>query len=274
MSLRICRAFEVLQFSKVKIMSELLVKERQLVLPGEILAKGLDYLPSGGTFRIGQEVKSKFLGLVRLKDKFLGVIPLAGVYVPKTGDGIVAVVSEIQSSFWIMDINSPYDAILPMSEATAEYIDTTETDLSSIYDIGDVVFIKVLNVSRSKHTSLTMNDYRAKKLIGGRLMRITPTKVPRVIGKEGTMVETIKNRTGCQIVVGQNGIVWLKGQKEALAAKTILTIEKEAHTSGLTDRIIKMLEQEGLSATEPAKNFEEEGKRENYRNTEEKTDNN
>ena len=121
-------------------MSELLVKERQLVLPGEILAKGLDYLPSGGTFRQGQEVKSKFLGLVRLKEKFLGVIPLAGVYVPKSGDGIVSVVSEIQSSFWIMDINSPYDAILPLSEATAEFIDTAETDLSSIFDIGDVVF--------------------------------------------------------------------------------------------------------------------------------------
>src|SRR3989344_3996763 len=225
-------------------MSELLAKERQLVLPGEELAKGLDYLPSGGTFRTGKEVKSKFLGLVRLKEKFLGVIPLAGVYVPKTGDGIVAMVSEIQSSFWIMDINSPYDAILPLSEATAEYVDTAETDLSSIFDIGDIVFIKVFNVARSKHTSLTMNDYRAKKLVGGRL-----TKIPRVIGKEGTMVETIKNRTGCQIVVGQNGVVWLKGQKEALAAKTILTIEKEAHTSGLTDRIAKMLEAEALPSS-------------------------
>ena len=247
-------------------MSELLVKERQLVLPGEILAKGLDYLPSGGTFRQGQEVKSKFLGLVRLKEKFLGVIPLAGVYVPKSGDGIVSVVSEIQSSFWIMDINSPYDAILPLSEATAEFIDTAETDLSSIFDIGDVVFIKVLTVSRSKHTSLTMNDYRAKKLIGGRLLRITPTKVPRVIGKEGTMVETIKNRTGCQIVVGQNGIVWLKGQNETLAAKAILTIEKEAHIAGLTDRIAKMLESEGLPAGAPVVKDEEIGKRENYRN--------
>ena len=253
-------------------MSELLAKERQLVLPGEVLARGLDYLPSGGTFRVGQEVKSKFLGLVRLKEKFLGVIPLAGVYVPKTGDGIVAMVSEIQSSFWIMDINSPYDAILPLSEATAEYVDTAETDLSTIFDIGDVVFIKVLNVARSKHTSLTMNDYRAKKLVGGRLIKITPTKVPRVIGKEGTMVETIKNKTGCQIVVGQNGVVWLKGQQEALAAKTILTIEKEAHTSGLTDRIAKMLEQEGLIAGAPAPALEESGERKSYRseNEEEK----
>lgn len=248
-------------------MSELLAKERQLVLPGEILAKGIDFLPSGGTYRQGQEVRSKFLGLVRLKEKFLGVTPLSGVYVPKAGDGIVAMISEIQSSFWIMDINSPYDAILPLSEATEEYVDTAETDLSSIFDIGDIVFIKVLNVARSKHTSLTMNDYRAKKLIGGRLIRITPTKVPRVIGKEGTMVEMIKNRTGCQIVVGQNGVVWVKGMKEALAVKAVLTIEKEAHIEGLTDRIAKMLEAEGLQEGVPVVNVEE-GKGENYRNEE------
>jgi len=221
----------------------LLVKERQLVVPGEVLARGLEWLPSAGCYRANNEVRAKQLGLVRLKERFVGVVPLAGVYVPRPGDGIIGVVNDIQSTFWIVNINSPYDSILQLGEAVGEYVDTTKTDISVYYDIGDIVYAKVLAVSRSKSVQLTMNDYRAKKLAGGRLMHITPSKVPRMIGREGSMIELIKNKTGCQIVVGQNGVVWLKGEKEALAAKAVLTIEAEAHIEGLTDRITKLLEE-------------------------------
>jgi len=224
--------------------SELLVKERDLVTPGDILAKGLDYIPSAGSYRAGTDVKSKFLGLVRLKEKIISVTPINGVYIPKPGDGIIATVSDLQNTFWILDVNSPYDAILPISEATPERIEQG-TDLSIFFDVGDVVYCKVLNVSKSKNTSLTMDDYRAKKLIGGRLMTVAPSKVPRIIGKEGSMIELIKRYTGCQITVGQNGVVWLKGLNEALAAKTILMIENEAHKEGLTERITTMLQKEG-----------------------------
>ncbi len=220
----------------------LLAKERQLVVPGEVLARGLEWLPSAGCYRNDNEVRAKQLGLVRIKDRFVGVTPLAGVYVPRPGDGIIGVVTDIQSTFWIVNINSPYDSIVQLGEAVGEYVDTTKTDISVYYDIGDVIYAKVLSVSRGKSVQLTMNDYRAKKLIGGRLMRITPSKVPRLIGKAGSMVELIKNKTGCQIVVGQNGVVWLKGEKEALAAKAVIQIEAEAHIEGLTDRVTKMLD--------------------------------
>jgi len=73
-------------------------------------------------------------------------------------------------------------------------------------------------------------------------LTITPSKVPRLIGKQGSMIELIKNKTNCQIIVGQNGVVWIKGEQEGLAAKAILTIENESHISGLTDKITAMLE--------------------------------
>ena len=96
-------------------------------------------------------------------------------------------------------------------------------------------------ISKSKNVTLSMNDYRAKKLNGGRLLKITPYKVPRLIGKEGSMIELIKNKTKCQIIVGQNGVVWIKGEKEGLAARAITMIEEESHTSGLTDKISGLL---------------------------------
>jgi exosome complex component RRP4 len=233
--------------------SELLVKERQLVVPGDVVARGLEFLPGAGSYRKNSDIRSKLLGLVRLKDRIVGVVPLSGVYVPKPGDGIIGTVSDMQSTFWIFDINSPYDALLQLGEATAEYVDISKTDISVYFDIGDVVYAKILNVSRSKNVTLTMNDYRAKKLIGGRLMKVTPSKVPRIIGKEGSMIELIKKYTGCHIVVGQNGVVWLKGSNEALAAKTVLMIEREAHISGLTDRVTAMLKEEGTPEPEQAR---------------------
>jgi exosome complex component RRP4 len=225
-----------------EVKSEIFVKERQLVIPGEILAKGLDFLPSSGCYRVNNELKSKLLGLVKLKDRFIGIIPLAGVYIPKTGDGIIGLVEDMQTTIWIVDINSPYDAILPLGEAVGEYVDLNRTDISIYYDIGDLIYAKVLNVSKSKQVQLTMNDHRARKLISGRVLTITPSKVPRLIGKQGSMIELIKNKTKCQIIVGQNGVVWIKGEQEGLAAKAILTIENESHISGLTDKITAMLE--------------------------------
>lgn len=222
--------------------SELLIKERKLVTPGDIIARGLEYLPGAGCYRTDHEIKSKLLGLLKVKDRMLSVIPLAGVYVPKPGDGIIGIVTDMQTTFWILDINSPYDAILQIGEAVKEYVDLSKTDISVYFDVGDVVYAKVLNVTKSKNVQLTMADYRAKKLTGGRLLHITPSKVPRLIGKGGSMIELIKGKTGCQIVVGQNGLVWLRGTDESLASKAVLMVEQEAHIAGLTDRITKMLE--------------------------------
>ena len=75
-------------------------------------------------------------------------------------------------------------------------------------------------------------------------MKITPSKVQRLIGREGSMIEMIKDKTKTQIIVGQNGIVWLKGEKESLAVKAVLTIENESHTVGLTDRVSQLLDKE------------------------------
>jgi exosome complex component RRP4 len=222
--------------------SELLVNERQLVVPGEVLATGLDFLPSSGCFREDNKVKAKLMGLVKLRERFIVVVPLAGVYIPKTGDGIIAQVEDMQSTMWITNINSPYDAILTLGEAVGEYVDLSKTDISVYYDIGDLVYAKILNVSKSKQVQLTMNDHRARKLMGGRMINITPSKVPRLIGKDGSMIELIKNKTNCQIIVGQNGIAWVKGEKEALASKAILMINDESHIVGLTDKISQLLE--------------------------------
>jgi exosome complex component RRP4 len=86
-----------------------------------------------------------------------------------------------------------------------------------------------------------MRDFTARKLFDGITMKVTPTKIPRIIGKGGSMVTLIKSKTNCEIVSGQNGLIWIRGEEKAKAVEAILTIEKESHTDGLTERIEKLL---------------------------------
>ena len=60
---------------------DLYIKNRELVVPGEKLAKG-DYLLGEGTFRKADEIYASVMGLVDTKERFIKVIPLSGKYVP------------------------------------------------------------------------------------------------------------------------------------------------------------------------------------------------
>ena len=53
------------------------------------------------------------------------------------------------------------------------------------------------------------------------------------------MITLLKDKTGCQITVGQNGYVWIKGtpQGEFKAEAAINLIAARAHESGLTNKI-------------------------------------
>ena len=221
----------------------ILVKERDIVTPGETLAEGLDYLPGQGTYRKEERIISKLVGIVNIDKKIIKVTPLSGKYLPKKGDLVIAKVIDITLNGWRLDINSPYSAMMLAKEATTRMVRKGE-DLSRILDIGNYVLAKVKNVTSQNLVDLTMNEPELKKLSEGLIIRISPVKVPRVIGTRGSMVSMIKKETGCKIIVGQNGMVWIHGDEkgEVLAANAIRRIEKEAHINGLTEKIKEMLE--------------------------------
>lgn len=224
--------------------SKILKKDKELTVPGEIVAQGLDYLPGQGTYRKGEDVISKVLGIVKTKNSVITIIPLAGVYIPRENDKIIGQIEEVENTSWRVGINSSYRGFLNLSNAVGEYVDTKKTDLTYYYDTGDLIYCKVLDVKRGGGTALTMLDRICRKLKEGKVVNITPSKVPRLIGKRGSMIEKIKEGSGCRIIVGQNGLVWIKGEKEGLATKAIEVIERESHKEGLTDKIEKMMKGE------------------------------
>jgi len=116
--------------------------------------------------------------------------------------------------------------------------------LPSVFDIGDMVITKIIAYDRTRDPQLTVREPGLGKITRGQIMQITPTKIPRVIGKKGSMINMIKDYTGCHIVLGQNGVILISGktpENEQLAMTAIRKIDEESHISGLTDRVTEML---------------------------------
>jgi exosome complex component RRP4 len=61
------------------------------------------------------------------------------------------------------------------------------------------------------------------------------------------MVNTLKELTGCDLLVAVNGRIHVKCPNEDVEAVAILAIkmiEREAHTTGLTNRVKRFIEEE------------------------------
>lgn len=226
-------------------MSSINVKDKDIVVPGEIVAVGMDIFPGMGTYREGENIISARLGLVQIEGRTIKLIPLSGRYIPKKFDTIICKVIDVSLNGWRLDTYSPYSAMLPMKEATSQFI-ARGADLTQFYDIGDYVVCKIINVTSQKLVDVSMRGPGLRKLKGGRILNVASNKIPRIVGKQGSMVSMIKDATRCNITVGQNGLIWMEGapEDEMLAIASIRKIEEESHLSGLTDKIKEFLEKE------------------------------
>lgn len=223
-------------------MSKINVKDKDIAVPGEILAVGMESFPGIGTYREGENIIAVRLGLVQLDGRTIKLIPLSGRYIPQKYDTIICKVIDVSMNGWRLDTNSPYSAMLSMKDATSQFI-PRGADLKKFYDIGDNVVCKIFNVTSQKLVDITMKGMGLGKLKGGRIINVSSNKVPRIVGKQGSMVSMIKQATKCNITVGQNGLIWIDGSPkgELLAVNAIRKIEEESHLSGLTEKIEEFL---------------------------------
>ncbi len=229
--------------------------DKKLVIPGDFLSDDVK-LADEGTYVENGKVFSSVFGIASFKNH-IKVTSLSGKYIPKPGDMIIGVIKEIAFSNWIVDIRSPYEGLLHISE-TPRRIESA--DMPKYLNIGDSIVTLVKDVDANMKVELTVNDQRLKQIKEGRVIEVTPSKVPRLIGRGGSMIAMLKNETGCNIFIGQNGRVWITGRDKGmdLAARAILKIERETHISGLTDRITRFLkEQKGEKPKEKEPVIEE-----------------
>jgi exosome complex component RRP4 len=109
---------------------------------------------------------------------------------------------------------------------------------------GDLIAARIIAFDRTRDPMLTIQDKDLGKIPRGELLKISPTRVPRLIGKRGSMIQTIEQATQTRILIGQNGIVVVMGRNldgTKLAIRAIRMVEEEAHTANLTQRVKVLL---------------------------------
>jgi len=227
-------------------------EKKQLVTPGELLAEG-DYLPGDNTYLEENKVYASRIGLVDCENKRVNVVALRAFYVPKVGDLVIGAVIEVGFNGWTVDIKSPYTALLRASDVLSRPFKPQNDELSQVLSAGDLIVAKIASYDRAHDPQLTVSEPGLGKITRGQITRVTPTKIPRVIGKKGSMISMIKQETNCQIILGLNGVILVTGKSpedEELAITAIRKIEEESHTTGLTDRITQFLKEEKIKPEE------------------------
>ncbi|MCG3217506.1 MAG: RNA-binding protein [Candidatus Heimdallarchaeota archaeon] len=221
----------------------LLVKNNGIVVPGEQVAEG-EYKANQGVFQSEEKFYSTLTGLLIVSGESLRIQPLQGAYAPKVGDLVIGKITDAGLTSWKVDIGGAYEAILAVSNATSRRFDPIRDDTRRIYEVGDAIRAKIISFNRTKDPSLLTRERGLGKLHDGRVIEVSPVHISRIIGRRGSMIAMVKRMTKTRILVGQNGRVWISGntrEEEILAIRAIEKIDREAHTTGLTERVSELL---------------------------------
>ena len=214
---------------------------RKIVIPGEVIVEGGEYLPGEGTEKRGNFIVSLIYGLEEISNNLVKIIPLSGTYHPRRGNVVIGKVENITFSGWVIDIETAESAFLPLIEVP-RYVNKDALD--EVMTVGDIVAAKIWNMNK-RGIDLSIKSRGLGKIDDGLIIRINSNKVPRVIGKEGSMIKIIKDKTNCNITVGQNGLIWIKGEKiedELFAKEAVLFVAENSFIFGLTEELTKWLD--------------------------------
>lgn len=233
-------------------MAKIHVSPRSIVVPGDLIAEG-DDVEAESLFieKRGKKFYATITGLVSIEqvdDMYkINIIPLEGAYIPRPGDIVIGLVEDIGLTHWEIDISSPYKGILTVQEALDKPFNPVTDSLKRYLDVGDYVVAKVIAFDRARDPLLTIKGKGLGRVTEGSIVEIKPSRVPRVIGKKGSMVNMLIKETGCEILVGQNGRILIKCPNKDIEEVLILSIKKieaEAHTTGLTERVREFIRKE------------------------------
>lgn len=197
---------------------------RKIVLPGEKIADKAVRMTN--TFIEGDATYAAVVGML---DEDGTYIPLEARYRPLIGDTIVAIVMDVKSAGYSLDTNLPAGGFL------------SSRVMRLTLDIGDVIMGKVMNVDEVGEIDLS----EIKKLPKGKIVDFPSAKIPRLIGRKNSMVNVLRDAAGGEIIIGNNGYVWLSEKTDIpLVLKAMKLIIKKAHFSGLTDQVTEFLRKE------------------------------
>jgi len=173
---------------------------------------------------------SKYILLVN-EDK---TTRLFGYYMPEVNDIVIGKVIDVLSNGWIIDINSPYVGKLSLKDSGV--------DPSDLYTYGDYILCQIVKITKNKLIDLEIK--KKEKLNDGLILKVDPARIPRLIGKNSSMLNLIKEKLKIDIIIGKNGRVYLNGDinNVSKAVDIIRFVVNNSYKRGLTEKVKEILE--------------------------------
>ncbi|MDG6994795.1 MAG: KH domain-containing protein [Nitrososphaerota archaeon] len=223
--------------------------KRRYVIPGEVVARG-NLRADVNVARVGEKLVATRVGMAEVGHDVVRVIALSGPYIPRIDDLVVAKIIDYSAFAWEADMNSCFFGILPAASVFGRDFSPAKDSLTDKLAVGDMIAAKVIAFDRTRDPLLSISGPGLGRIPRGQVVRISPAKVPRLIGKKGSMIKTIESGTRSRMLVGQNGVVVIVGSAEDTlkAMDAINMVEQEAHSADLIERVQKML---GMVVTPP-----------------------
>ena len=219
--------------------------KKQYVIPGDVITTSPLRLRENVTLD-GKRIIATSIGLTNIYDDSVRVIPLSAVYLPKIDDIVIGKIKSIFGNSWFADINSCYEGMLLGQDVFGRGSSPTMSDMKSRLDIGDLICAKIANFDRSREPLISIADQNLGKIDSGELVKISPPKIPRLIGKHGSMIQTIESSTDTSITIGQNGLIVLKSESGSNLDKIIKIfkmLDSTTDDSNMDEKIQKILDE-------------------------------
>ena len=220
-----------------------LESKKRYVIPGDVITTAPLRLRENVTLD-GKRISATAIGLSDVSHDSVRVIPLSGIYLPKVDDLVIGMIKYIHGNSWFADINSCYEGMLLAKDVFGRGSNPQLVDMKARLDKSDLILARVANFDRTREPLLSIAGHNLGKIDSGELIKISPTKIPRLIGKHGSMIQTIETSTNATITIGQNGLIVISCDEPngLLKAHTaIRMVEEQAHLADLTEKVKKML---------------------------------
>ncbi len=218
----------------------------KLVIPGEVVAKG-NFRSWSNVLKKGEEYLSIFVGRAEVGGGRVRVVRLSGPYIPKVGDFVIGMVTDVQPLAATIDINSYVNGYIMANAFFKRRIDPSRFDLSKKVNLGDLIAAKVQRIERGKDVYLQPDQ--KWKVEGDAVFYISPAKAHYIYTSRSRIPSKIKELTGAEIRLGANGVVVVKGElkKIEMVKRALDVIESKYDLNGLYNEIIRVLSKDGKS---------------------------
>ncbi|HXQ92374.1 MAG TPA: exosome complex RNA-binding protein Rrp4 [Nitrososphaerales archaeon] len=216
--------------------------KRKYVIPGEVVARG-NVRADLNVMRVDDQLIATRVGMAEIGHDVVRVIALSGPYIPRIDDLVVGKIIDYSAFAWEVDINSCFFGILPAASVFGRDYSPAKDSLTDKLRVGDMIASRVIAFDRTRDPLLSISGPGLGRIPRGQVVKISPAKVPRLIGKKGSMIKTIEAGTKSRMLIGQNGVVVIVGSPDDTirAIRAVNLVEEEAHSPDLTERVQTLL---------------------------------